>query len=383
MPSKSVDSKSLDYIFDQMIQTMDQSKRDIFIISEQSRSTYEQMKKELEEIRSKISVVISEGDALEQRTKFARSRLAEVSRNFAIYSEVEVRKAYETANDLQIKLLINKTEEKQLRDRRDDLERRLQGLYETIERADQLVTQVNVVLNYLSSDLQGVGEALENAKLKQDFSFKIIEAQEEERKRLSREIHDGPAQMMANVLLRSDLINRTFQEKGAEKAIIELNDLKVMVRSALTEVRRIIYDLRPMALDDLGLIPTLKKYLSTIEEYNPGTLLHFSAMGEEKRLHINFEVAIFRLVQESITNAIKHGKAKDVWVKIEWMKKFVNVSVRDNGTGFDQAMVKEQSFGMIGMKERIELLKGKMEVDSKIGEGTTIRFQISLNGDGV
>ncbi|MFP3386653.1 sensor histidine kinase, partial [Tritonibacter sp. SIMBA_163] len=84
-----------------------------------------------------------------------------------------------------------------------------------------------------------------------------IEAQEEERKRLSREIHDGPAQMMANVLLRSDLIEKTYREKGADKAFKEISSLKDMVRQALTEVRRIIYDLRPMALDDLGLVPTL------------------------------------------------------------------------------------------------------------------------------
>ena len=80
-----------------------------------------------------------------------------------------------------------------------------------IERADHLVNQVNIVMNYLTSDLKDVGEALENAKIKQDFTLKIIEAQEEERKRLSREIHDGPAQMLANVLLRTDLINLTYR----------------------------------------------------------------------------------------------------------------------------------------------------------------------------
>lgn len=379
MSGNRVDIKSLDYIFSKMVETMDQSKNDIFIISEQSRQSFEEMKKELEIVRENISIVITEGDILEEKTRFSRTRLADVSRNFNSFSEVQVRQAYELANDLQIKLSINRTEEKQLRERRDDLERRLQGLLATIQRAEQLVTQVNVVVNYLTSDLKNVGQALETAKLKQDFSLKIIQAQEEERKRLSREIHDGPAQMMANVLLRSDLIERTYREKGAEEAFAEITDLKVMVRNALSEVRRIIYDLRPMALDDLGLIPTLKKYLMTIEDYNKGCEIHFQSMGEARRILTNFEVAIFRLVQESVTNAMKHGKCKQIWVKVEWRKDAVNILVKDNGAGFDQSLVRDSSFGLLGMRERIDLLKGEMIVTSSPGNGTTIMFRISLN----
>ena len=163
-------------------------------------------------------------------------------------------------------LSINRMEEKQLRQRRDELDRRLAALLETIDRADQLVNQVTVVMNYLTSDLKNVGEALANAKHKQEFGIRIIQAQEEERKRFSRDIHDGPAQMLANVLLRTGLIEKTYAEKGPEPALTELAQLKGMVRDALIEVSRIIYDLRPMALDDLGLIPTLKKYLSKLSE---------------------------------------------------------------------------------------------------------------------
>lgn len=132
------------------------------------------------------------------------------------------------------------------------------NLEETIIKADRLVSQVSVVLNYVTGDLQQVGQMIADASEKREFGFKIMEAQEEERRRLSREIHDGPAQMLANVMVRSDLIDRTFRERGPGEALSEIRSLKVMVRSALYEVRRIIYDLRPMALDDLGLVPTLK-----------------------------------------------------------------------------------------------------------------------------
>lgn len=378
MTNKNVETQSLDVIFNRMVEVMDHSKKDIFIISEQSRQSFEEMKMELQVIRGNIEAVIIEGDTLEGRSRLARNRLAEVSRNFETYDEAQVRNAYETANEIQINLLIKRTEERQLRQRRDELERRLQGLMEMIERADQLVNQVNIVINYLTADLKEVGEALENAKIKKDFTLKIIEAQEEERKRLSREIHDGPAQMLANVLLRTDLINLTYQQRGGDEAMKEILDLKHTVRDALSEVRRIIYDLRPMALDDLGLIPTLKKYISTIEEYNPDCTIHFQFFGEEHRIQPKFEVAIFRLVQECLTNGLKHGKFKEAWVKVEWLKDKMNIIVKDNGIGFDPDVAKEKSFGLIGMRERIELLEGTMKIISSPGNGATILFSIPI-----
>ncbi|WP_370642890.1 sensor histidine kinase [Sporosarcina sp. ACRSM] len=377
----TVDIQTLETIFNNMVRAMDQSKNDIFIISEQSRASLVEMQNELAVIKEDISRVITEGDHLEEMTRHARKRLADVSKNFMKYSEEQVRDAYEVANDLLVRLSINRMEEKQLRNRRDDLDRRLAALLDTIERADQLVNQVTTVINYLTSDLKNVGEALETARQKQEFGIRIIQAQEEERKRLSRDIHDGPAQMLANVLIRSGLIEKTYEEKGPDMAFKELTDLKGMVRNALSEVRRIIYNLRPMAIDDLGLIPTLKKYLSTIEEYEKNVEIHFRSAGQEQRFQSDFEVSVFRLVQESVSNALKHGKADDIWVKVEWLRDIMNIIIKDNGQGFDQNEVKDKSFGLIGMRERIDLLKGNMTISSTIGNGTTIHFQIPLEAN--
>jgi len=381
LAEKAIDIHKLESIFDNMVNMMDQSKNDIFTISEQSRQNYDEMRKELVIIKEDISRVITEGDYLEDMTRHSRRRLADVSKNFLNYSEEEVRQAYEVANDLLIRLSINRMEEKQLRVRRDELERRIAALLETIEKADHLVNQVTTVITYLTSDLKKVGEALETARQKQEFAIQIIQAQEDERKRLSRDIHDGPAQMLANVLLRSGLIEKTFVEKGPSSALSELTQLKEMVRNALYEVRRIIYDLRPMALDDLGLIPTLRKYLATVMEYEKGTIIHFMNNGQERRFESNIEVAIFRLVQESVNNALKHGNSRDVWVKIEWLRDTMNIVIKDNGQGFDQSETKEKSFGIIGMRERIELLKGEMKIMSAAGNGTTVLFRIPLEDD--
>ncbi|PID14447.1 histidine kinase [Sporosarcina sp. P34] len=381
LSDKAIDIQQMEKIFGNMVNVMDRSKSDIFLISEQSRKSFEEMQTELAEVKDSISHVIAEGDSLENLSRHSRQRLATVSKDFVTYSEEEVKQAYGVANDLLVRASINKMEEKQLRERRDELERRLKLLLSTIERADQLVNQVTTVMTYLTSDLKNVSTALETARHKQDFAIQIIQAQEEERKRLSRDIHDGPAQMLANVLMRSGLIEKTFVRQGPEEAMQELSYLKEMVRGALSEVRRIIYNLRPMALDDLGLVPTLRKYLLTISEYEAPLIIHFQSNGAEKRFASNFEVGIFRLIQESVNNSIKHAKTDEIWVKIEWLRESVNILIKDQGLGFDTNEVKEKSFGLIGMQERVELLKGKMKVTSKVGEGTSILFQIPLDED--
>lgn len=375
---KKFDTKTLDVILDKMVETVGNSKDEIFRIGEQCRHDYESLTDELRDVRVMVAQVIEEGDKLDSRSRLARKRLSEVSMHFKNYSEVEVREAYEKAHQLQMELTMSRQMEKQLRERRDDIERRLLGLSETIERAEHLVSQISVVMNYLLSDLKHVGEVLEDAKLKQDFGLRIIEAQEEERKRLSREIHDGPAQMMANVMMRSDLIEKVYQEYGANDALAEVRNLKKMVRNALYEVRRIIYDLRPMALDDLGLAPTLKKYLQTIEEYHSKTRISYKSIGEERRLPAKYEVALFRLVQESVQNALKHANANEINVKLEMTREHMTVLIKDDGQGFDPKEKKTESFGIIGMRERVDLLDGEMSIDSKIGAGTVVLIRVPL-----
>ncbi|MEH7360953.1 histidine kinase [Priestia aryabhattai] len=379
MSKHKLTSKALDEIFEKIIGTVGDSKNEVYRLSEDARQEYQQIKEELEVLKGKVLETIEQGDKLETQARLARKRLSDVSRHFQIYSEPEVKDAYEKAHELQTKLLMNQQSEYQLRNRRDELERRLLTLEETIKRADHLVGQISVVLNYLTSDLKQVGEIVEDAIQKEYFGFRIIEAQEEERKRLSREIHDGPAQMLANVMMRSELIDRIYRERSAKEAMEEIRDLRKMVRSALYEVRRIIYDLRPMALDDLGLIPTLRKYLDTIEDYNEGKpRITFISIGQEKRTASKLEVALFRLVQEAVTNALKHADATEIQVKIEFNNEHAVLLVKDDGCGFNQEEKKENSFGLIGMKERVDLLDGTISVHSKINQGTLVMIKVPI-----
>lgn len=378
MSIKNLNVQALDNILETMIKSVDESKGEVFEIEEQCRRDFQTLTQELEDIKIRVTVVIAENDTLDKKAYSARKRLSEVSMQFNKYSEEQVRDAYEIAHKLQVDLQLNRQLETQLRQRRDDLERRLKGLEQTIERAVNLASRINVVQNYLTQDLKNVGEVLEEAKLKHDFGIKIIEAQEQERKKLSREIHDGPAQMLANVIMRSDLVERVFKENGPDEAIKEIRSLKVMVRNALYEVRRIIYDLRPMALDDLGIIPTLRKYLQTIEDYNKGIQIRFINLGQVTRLSSDIEIVIFRLVQEAVQNAIKHANPNEIQVKLSIAKEMVTVVVKDDGKGFDESIQKEGSFGLMGMRERVDLLDGELKINSAPKAGTLVYIQIPI-----
>ncbi|MFD2705639.1 sensor histidine kinase [Salibacterium lacus] len=371
---------SLDEIIDQMLSTVGDSKEQIFEISEKSRKEYESLQKELNDVRDNVASVIDKTERTEMQARFARNRLAEVSRHFKDYTNEDVKKAYERANELQVNLAVLQQEEKQLRERRDTIERRLLQLEGTMERAETLVSQVTVVYNFLAGDLKEVGEMVEDAKEKQQFGLKIIEAQEEERKRVAREIHDGPAQMIANVLLRSELVERVKNEQGMDKALEEIQDLRTMIKSSLAEVRRIIYDLRPMALDDLGLVPTLNKYLSNLEE-DTNMNVRFSSLGQSDiRLSPNLEVGLFRIVQEAVQNAYKHAEPSDVQVKIELKPSYVSIVIKDDGKGFDPSAANENSFGLMGMRERINALGGELTIDSAPGKGTVIMLHLTFDG---
>ncbi|GAF18438.1 sensor protein DegS [Bacillus sp. JCM 19046] len=370
--------KMLNHIITQTIDSVGTSREKIFEIGERSRNEYEYLKKELDQVKSKVTQVIKDVDQSALKAKHARNRLAKVSKEFANFTNEEVRVAYEQASEYQVQMAVLQQEEIQLRTRRDDIERRLKNLQDTINRAEQLSVQMSVVFDFLSSDLRQVGEFIKDAKEKQTFGLKIIEAQEDERGRLSREIHDGPAQMMANVMLHSELIERIYQEKGIDEALKEIRGLRKMVRSSLAEVRRIIYDLRPMALEDLGLVPTLRKYLENVEE-RFGISISFKHFGVEKRLAQHFEIALFRLVQEAVQNATKHAHASEIVVKIELKPSNVTVVIKDDGRGFDPAERNEASFGIIGMKERVNMLNGSITIQSNLGQGTSIFVQLPIS----
>lgn len=378
MAEANIDIHVLDEIMNRTILSVEQSKEKIFDIAENAHKERNHISLELEALKTEIERVIRQTDELDLKARQARQKLAAISRNFRQYSETDIREAYEEASQMQIQLSLSRDKELRLRQRRDELERRHRSILQTIEKSENLIAQMGSVLNYLQGDLKKVGIALESAQQQQLLGIQIIQAQEEERKRVARDIHDGPAQSMANVTLRSEIVERMLNQNRIDEAKVELRLLKELTRASLVDVRKIIFDLRPMALDDLGLVPTLRKYL---EEYQKrhGIGAKLTLLTPERRLQNSIEVAVFRLIQESLNNTAKHAQARNVEVRLEFKPHVVHFRVMDDGVGFDQSTRAERpQFGIMGMRERVKLLQGKMKIHSRPGKGTSVLFSIPL-----
>ncbi|MBD2868401.1 sensor histidine kinase [Paenibacillus arenilitoris] len=367
------------------ISVMEDSKYQIYEICESARTELESLEQELEIVLQDTVKTIDKVDQLELDYRRARIRLTEVSRDFVKYKEADIKSAYEKATQIQLDLMVYREKESYLKARRDDLQKRVRNVENSIERAETIGSQINVVLEYLSGDLNQITRIVESAKTRQLLGLKIILAQEEERKRIAREIHDGPAQSLANIVLRTEIAERMLIKQEFMMVQEELVDLKGQVRSGLEEIRKIIYNLRPMALDDLGLVPALRKFTQDFEEK---TRIHtvFELTGKDARMPSAMEAAIYRLVQEAFTNVYKHASASHVLLEINFQPHQISLVIQDNGIGFHSELIEKDvsqnvHFGLVGMRERVELIEGRMDLDSNPGQGTKIMIDIPTTAE--
>ncbi len=374
-----------DRVIKNAINVMENSKYQVFEICESVRAEREALNNELQLVIEETKKMIDTVDRFEVDYRRSRVRLTEVSRDFKRFNEEDIRAAYEAATQLQAQLAIHREKELHLKHRRDDLQKRIKNVDKQLERAETLVSQFGVVLEYLSGDLNQVTRILESAKNRQLLGLKIILAQEEERKRIAREIHDGLAQNMANMVLRTEITERMLAKEAYNAVRNELSDLKLSVRSGIEEVRKIIFNLRPMALDDLGLVPTLRKFVQDYEE-KAKIRTKFEMVGKEIRLPSGMEVAIYRLVQETFSNVHKHAQATHVTLELTFQQQMVKLTVSDNGMGFsteniDKKIANGTHYGLMGMRERVELLEGRMDIESTVGVGTKVSMVIPIKSD--
>ncbi len=235
--------------------------------------------------------------------------------------------------------------------------------------ADQLAIAFNTMLAALDG-------------LAKSRASQILHAQEQERKRIARELHDETSQVLTSLLISLALLEETVTEPAARSRIA---DTRALAHQTLRAVRNLSIDLRPSALDDLGLLPALRWY---VKEYQQqcGIEVELTTTGFKVRLPAEMETAIYRIVQESLTNTAKHAHARKVWVTLTEDGREVRARVRDNGRGFDaQAVLKtpwqDRGLGLAGMMERASLLKGDIAITSHPGQGTTIDMSFPVVRD--
>ncbi len=194
----------------------------------------------------------------------------------------------------------------------------------------------------------------------------VVDTQEEERKRIARQVHDGPAQAMANVVLQSEISERLF-EVDPQRSRTELAALRQMVNKTLQELRGFIFELRPMILDDLGLVPTMRRYVQTLIDKH-GVRIDFSSTGRDRRLPSDDEVAIFRLIQDSLVERIAKASAKDVVLGMTWKDEALEILLQSDGK--DLPPDGELQSGL-RRSERLELLRGESTHETR-ADGTVV-----------
>lgn len=370
----------LDDVLNDTIEAVEKGQCEIVGIYEHAKQECERLEQELAILKEQVKATIKKVDYLERLEKSSKYKLMLVSREFEKYSEEDIHKAYEEAKDVQIQLTLAQQMEITLREKRDELERSFKSISKNLKHSEHLSMQLGVALNFLKGNLEDISDHLMDMRQKQKFAAQIIKAQEEERKRVAREIHDGPAQTMANIVIQSEICEKLF-EKDVQAAKEELDILKKVTRSSLEELRKIIFDLRPAALDDLGLLAVTQRYCSDFQE-NTGILTDFVVLGNKIRLDPNIEVALFRIIQEGLNNVKKHSKANNVTVKIECLENIVNLNISDDGCGFDMdkngIFSSGNHFGLMSIKERAELFGGSINIDSILGCGTKLYISIPL-----
>ncbi len=375
----------LNEILESTIDAINGTKDEVFEIVNHLRSEYKRLEDEHKSLQIKIKAVFNQVERLEELDKKSRMNLSHKNKNFQLFDENDMRDAYDLANGIRIELLLKREEEKNLIERRKEIEMRLKNSYEVYNKAENINKQIAVAVEYLMGNAGNIAVTVDELSKKHYLNIKILEAQEEERSRLARDIHDGPAQSLANVIVKAELCEKLL-DIDKDRSKNEIHNLKEVIRWTLKDVRKIIYDLRPMSLDDLGLIPTLERYISLFEE-DTGIDVILKTSGKFDDLEPVIQIAIFRIIQESLSNIRKHAKAKSASIIIEKCLSKVNVSIKDDGIGFDiedyrqRPNVVSGGFGLMNIKERVELLNGSLHITSSLNLGTKISLFIPLDGE--
>lgn len=255
------------------------------------------------------------------------------------------------------------------------------------KHGEQFWIRVNAVpvfdngeLTYYISIWTDITEQRELRENLQSYVTGVIKAQEEERKRIARELHDGTIQELSCVLNDVGGIIRDDKEQLSDRFAQQLKQLQVKIDGVVSEVRRFCYDLRPDMLDRFGLVPLLE-LLAEEMNLKKNINCRTEVIGHGRRLSTEIELVLFRIAQEALCNLRKHAKATQAIVRVEFSNKRVVLRITDNGVGFRvpkmlSCFARRGKLGIMGMKERIRLLDGSIRVESKVGKGTSITVQI-------
>jgi signal transduction histidine kinase len=246
------------------------------------------------------------------------------------------------------------------------------------KRTEKALRQSESHFRRLFDDARGMEDAL------RDLSNKVLDVQEDERKRLSRELHDETGQALTAISVTLASLGR--HERGGTVKQQRLRNAQKLLRSTMETIHDFARELRPAMLDELGLLPALRSYLTAFAE-RTGLRVHFRATPVAEQLAPNAKLVLFRVAQESLTNIAKHAQANRVDFRIHKVASHICMIIRDDGKSFrglpNDAARHKQSLGLLGMQERVRLVNGQIVIRPQAGKGTTVSVAVPLNVNGV
>ncbi len=328
---------------------------------------YEKTQRGLKEIDLLIEQTADEVERLARRNTQATNQLRHVEASIDTVPRGDIQEAYTTVLETQQRLFTMQGQLEKLQSDQRNTTRTLDILRGILEHADHSTSHGR--------------EDLEEEDSAQGSVVRIIEAQERERRRLSRQMHDGPAQSLTNLILQAEICERLL-DADPEQARAELSNLKNSVAATFQKVKGFILNLRPMMLDDLGLIPTLRRYLESFSE-NSHLQTDLTVMGKERRLAAHKEVTTFRVIQELLNTAKEYGRASRARILLDLEGDRLHVSFEDDGDGLEisDALTSEEAerLGLTTMRERIEMLGGEIHFDSDAEGGMKVNFHLPVS----
>lgn len=346
---------------------------DINEFLEELDTEYELAQKTLKEIELMLDQSQTELSKLIQRNTSANTHLQQIQGQFDSIPRNDIKQAYNSALDSQQRMLVMRSQLEKLQNDQTNLKKRIT----LIEQIRQFFPDQPLIGR--TGKVSGMGSGINNDGI--TVLEMMINSQETERQRLSRQMHDGPAQALSNFIVQTEIAARLF-EIDKERARNELENLKSTAMSTFQKVRNFISELRPMMLDDLGLLPTVKKYIEIFkEQYGNDVILSIS--GSEKRLEPYLEVMIFRALQELMGNSVRHNQDQAVKVQINVQLVLddnqIKLAVIDNGKGFDaDLMHSTKGMGLKLIKDRVEMLGGFFDLDSSSGQGCRVSITVPI-----
>jgi len=230
-----------------------------------------------------------------------------------------------------------------------------------------------------------IAVAVQNARLYDSLRTerdRIIHAQEEVRRELARDLHDGLVQLLAAMVISVD---HTYSliEAGDSAANDELMNLRAMIRQAVRDARSLTFGLRPVILETKGLVAALDAYITQLQASTPDLTIHLDVLPIANMLPLQTQRVVFAILQEAIQNARKHSSAENVWVSMQQRNSILATIVQDDGTGFNLEEVERDydqrySFGLLNMRERAELIDAQWTIDSAPGRGTQVVLEVPI-----